>query len=56
MVKSIKEDNREFHNNMRKAVILTFINKGEKQMGKFIDLTGQKFGEMTIIEKDIELT
>ena len=25
-------------------------------MGKFIDLTGQKFGEMTIIEKDTELT
>lgn len=25
-------------------------------MGKFIDLTGQKFGEMTILEKDTELT
>lgn len=25
-------------------------------MGKFIDLTGQKFGEITVIEKDTELT
>ena len=25
-------------------------------MGKFIDLTGQKFGEITVLEKDIELT
>ena len=25
-------------------------------MGKFIDLTGQHFGELTILEKDVETT
>lgn len=25
-------------------------------MGKFIDLTGKKYGEITVLEKDIELS
>jgi len=42
---------------MRKLVFLIILYKiKEIYMGQFIDLSGQKFKEITVIEKDIELS